>query len=172
MTNYQYDDFDIKPLVTSILWFFFMAQANIQIWYNNFNSNYASPLFMYVEKFLNLADEDEDDDESYDNKPTEHYCDFKFISCELLYDDDQDSKSLIIKLNDSDYVIGKKLFTNSWIKNYIDTNTDDTIKHLNNDLIINENYIINFIDHNINQIKINSDQYIILDNNNYIIKTI
>ena len=158
------NDFDIKLFLTNILWFLFMAQANVQIRYNNFHSNYASPLFTYLEKFLNLTDDD--DDNSQDDNIVEEYCDFKFISCDMQYQDEQKSKSLSIELNDGDYVIGNKLFTLSWIKNYIEN------KQMTNEIILNDNYVINFIDHNINQIKIKSDEYIILDKNNYIIKTI
>ena len=164
MSNYQSDDFDVKLFLTNILWFLFMTQANIQIWYNNFHSNYVSPLFICLEKFLNLTDDD--DDNSNDDNIVVEYCDFKFISCDMQYQDEQKSKSLSIELNECDYVIGNKLFTPSWIINYIEK------KQLTNEIILSDNYVINFIDNNINQIKINSDAYIILDKTNYIIKTI
>ena len=164
MSNYQSDDFDVKLFLTNILWFLFMTQANIQIWYNNFHSDYVSPLFICLEKFLNLTDDD--DDNSNDDNIVVEYCDFKFISCDMQYQDEQKSKSISIELNECDYVIGNKLFTPSWIINYIEK------KQLTNEIILSDNYVINFIDNNINQIKINSDEYIILDKTNYIIKTI
>ena len=161
MRNYQYEDFDIKPLVTSLLWIIFLAQAKAQILFNKIHTEYLLPTFNYVEKFLNLNSNDENNSE--DNQSAKNYCDFKFISCKLEY---QKTKSLTIELSDSDYIIGNKLFTKPWIENYIEKECEDNI------LLDTDNYKINFIDHNINPINISCEEYVILDKNNYIIKTI
>ena len=159
MRNYQYEDFDIKPMIESLFWMFFIIQANAQIWYNNLNINYVKPIFLYVEKFLNLNEEDV----THDTAESLIYTDYKFISCELhCNDENKEKQKLSITLNEYDYYVGNKLFTNDWVKNYCQSNNID----------MPSNYSICFIDNNINTIKIDLEQYIILDKNNYIIKTI
>lgn len=161
MSNYQFDDFNIKSVFTNIMWYFLVYQAKFQIFFSNIYDNFLYPLHQYFEKFLNIdEDEDEDDNEhTFVNKQTS----FSFISTKLYYFDSSIKKSIDIELTKSDYVVGNKLFTEKWVTDYV----SDCNYNINLDT-----YYIQFIDHNINSVEINSDQYVILDENKYIIKTI
>ena len=61
MSNYQFDDFNIKSVFTNIMWYLLVYQAKFQIFFSNIYDNFLYPLHQYFEKFLNI-DEDEDGD--------------------------------------------------------------------------------------------------------------
>jgi len=164
MSNYQYEDFDTKQFMTSIIWVLFIIHAKIQIWYNKAYNNVFYPMFMTLEKFLGL------DDQTYYENDDNHQSsvvksDIRFLSIELHYkENEKDNKEIEIKIDNSEYIVGAKLFTPSWITEYIENN--------NLNQLSNNHYNILFIDNNINTQTLNQDQYVILDINNYIIKTI
>ena len=163
MSNYQFGD-----IFTNIMWYILVYQAKSQIFFSNLYDNFLYPLHQYYEKFLNMdedEDEDEDEDDSDDNEYTHvnKQTSFSFISTKLYYFDSNIAKSIDIELTKSDYVVANKLFTLKWVTEYVNENNHD---------INLDTYHIQFIDHNINSIEINSDQYVILDENEYIIKTI
>ena len=157
MSNYQFGD-----IFTNIMWYILVYQAKAQICFSNLYDNHLYPLHQYFEKFLNIyEDENDSDDNEYThvNKQTS----FSFISTKLYYFDSNIAKSIDIELTKSDYVVANKLFTLKWVTEYVNEHNHD---------INLDTYHIQFIDHNINSIEINSDQYVILDENEYIIKTI
>lgn len=163
MRDYQFDDFDIRPLIANIMWAILILQAKGQIFCTKLYNNFLYPLFQYLEKFLNLDEEEFDSDDDSETTQLIKYTSFTFISTKLYYFESNNTKSIDIELSKSDYVVGNKLFTEKWVTDYVSENNHD----INLDA-----YHIQFIDHNINSVEINSDQYVILDENKYIIKTI
>lgn len=157
------DDFEL-PFIKDLVWYYFSVQAKIQIYYNKFYSNFFCPFYSSFERFLNLDDDDEDDDDCI--PPKKELADYLFISVRLYYDlGVPESPSIDINLQPDEYVVNSKLFTFSWLKQYIQKNNLDIQLELNN-------YNIQFIDHNISTVMIDPEKYIILNKNNYIIKTI
>jgi len=163
MSNYQYEEFDIKQFMTSIMWVLFLAQAKLQIWYNKVYDAFLYPVYMSLEKILGL-----DDETYYDNDVsinTVVKSTVKFLSVMLQYKENEtESKEIEINIDPSEYIMGAKLFTSSWITEYIEKNTLNQLP--------DNKYNILFIDNDITTQTITQDQYVILDINNYIIKTI
>ena len=122
MSNYQYEEFDIKQFMTSIMWVLFLAQAKLQIWYNKVYDAFLYPVYMSLEKILGL-----DDETYYDNDVsinTVVKSTVKFLSVMLQYKENEtESKEIEINIDPSEYIMGAKLFTSSWITEYIEKNT-------------------------------------------------
>jgi len=163
MSNYHFDDFNIKSVFTNIMWYLLVYQAKFQILFGNLYHDFLYPLFKYSEKFFNIHEDDSDSNNEIDSDIENKNTSFSFISTKLYYFDSSIKKSIDIELTKSDYVVGNKLFTEKWVTDYV----SDCNYNINLDT-----YYIQFIDHNINSVEINSDQYVILDENKYIIKTI
>jgi len=162
MSNYQYENSNINQFMTNLLWGLFIIHAKLQIWFGKVYDNFFYPVYMSLEKILGLDDETYNDDVAIN---TVVKSSVKFLSVMLQYKENEtEKKEIEINIDPSEYIVGAKLFTSSWITEYIENN--------NLNQLPDNKYNILFIDNDINRQILDNEKYVILDTNNYIIKTI
>ena len=150
MRNYNIP-INLEHLVTNSLWFFFTVQAKIQLFIQNICNIIIKPV---------------------ENIPAKNISEFKFISVNISFNYNDENEQNIkftsfINLSDDDYIINNKLFTYPWILKWIEKELKNNYNDIDMDTIE-----INIIDNNVNNITLNKDKYIIIEKNNYIVKTI
>lgn len=160
MKNYN-TSFNLEVIVSNTLWFVFIFQAKIQLFLQKINNKFT-PVINNFYHYFNKANYD-----CFPNRRQE-VSDIKFITTTLSFKtNDNTEYKHDIKLLETDYYVNNKLFTLPWIYNWLQKNSLQST-----DCIDVDSIQIVIIDNNVNLITLNKDKYIIIEKNNYIVKTI